>query len=125
MLSKEQTLALLKQNRAHLSDVYGVQRIGVFGSFAKGQPTDESDVDLVVEFEQPIGFRFVELAEYLEGLIGRQVDILTPAGIQGIRVAPLPRTLLRASSMSERAKCNFSSSIKEDINTNWAARDCV
>ncbi|GIW29212.1 MAG: nucleotidyltransferase [Meiothermus sp.] len=93
MLSKEQTLALLKQNRAHLSDVYGVQRIGVFGSFAKGQPTDESDVDLVVEFEQPIGFRFVELAEYLEGLIGRQVDILTPAGIQGIRVAPIAKDI--------------------------------
>jgi hypothetical protein len=41
----------------------------------------------VVEFQKPIGFKFVELAEYLESLLGRKVDVLTPAGIQGIRVA--------------------------------------
>jgi predicted nucleotidyltransferase len=51
--------------------------MGLFGSYAKGQPDDASDVDVVVEFERPIGFKFMELAGYLEGLLSRKVDILT------------------------------------------------
>jgi predicted nucleotidyltransferase len=57
----------------------------LFGSYAKGVPTEASDIDLVVEFERPLGFKFIELTEYLEQLLGQKVDILTPAGIQGIR----------------------------------------
>jgi len=93
MLTKEQTLAILKQNRDYLSAKYGVKRIGVFGSYAKGQPSDESDVDIVVEFERPIGFRFVEFAEYLERLLGQDVDVLTPAGLRGIRIAHIARDI--------------------------------
>ncbi|MFZ5808068.1 MAG: nucleotidyltransferase family protein [Chloroflexota bacterium] len=93
MVTKDQILALLKQNQAYLSTEYGVKRIGVFGSYARGRPTDESDVDIVVEFERPIGFRFVEFAEYLERLLDRQVDVLTPAGIQGIRIARVGRDI--------------------------------
>jgi predicted nucleotidyltransferase len=44
-----------------------------------------SDVDTVVEFARPIGLRFIEFAEYLESVLGKRVDVLTPAGIQGIR----------------------------------------
>ncbi|WP_322488617.1 nucleotidyltransferase family protein [Chloroflexus sp.] len=43
-----------------------------------------SDVDIIVEFERPLGFRFVELAEHLERLLGRRVDLLTPTGVRGI-----------------------------------------
>ncbi len=93
MPTREQILALLKQNQAYLSTEYGVKRIGLFGSYAKGHPGDESDVDIIVEFERPIGFRFVELAEYLEQLLGRDVDVLTPAGIQGIRIAHIARDI--------------------------------
>jgi predicted nucleotidyltransferase len=57
----------------------------LFGSYAKGVPTEAGDIDLVVEFERPLGFKFIELTEYLEQLLGQKVDILTPAGIQGIR----------------------------------------
>lgn len=79
-------IALLRQQYSYLAAEYGVKRIGLFGSYAQGEPDEASDVDLVVEFERPIGFRFVELAEYLENLLGRRVDLLTPAGIQGIRL---------------------------------------
>jgi predicted nucleotidyltransferase len=92
-VTKDQILALLKQNLAYLSTEYGVKRIGVFGSYTRGRPTDESDVDIVVEFERPIGFRFVEFAEYLERLLDREVDVLTPAGIQGIRIAHVGRDI--------------------------------
>lgn len=53
---------------------YGVQKIGLFGSYAKSRAHESSDVDLVIEFEHPIGFRFVDLAEYLEKVLGLKVD---------------------------------------------------
>ncbi len=84
--TRAQIEAILRQQRPYLAAKYGVRRIGLFGSFAHGTPNEDSDVDIVVEFAQPIGLRFVELAEYLEQLLGRKVDILTPDGIQGIRV---------------------------------------
>lgn len=65
----------------------------MFGSYAKGQPDETSDVDIVVEFDRPVGFRFVELAEYLENLLGCKVDVLTPAGIQNIRIAHIARDI--------------------------------
>jgi hypothetical protein len=93
MLTREKVIELLRQNRAYLSAEYGVRRIGVFGSYARGQPGATSDVDLVVEFDRPVGFRFIELAEYLENLLGCKVDILTPTGIQSIRIAHIARNI--------------------------------
>ncbi len=71
----------------YLAAEYGIRKVGIFGSYAKGIPDEASDVDIVVEFERPIGFKFIELVEYLEHLLGRRVDVLTPAGLQGIRVS--------------------------------------
>lgn len=86
MLSKDQITALLKERSAYLAAEYGVQRIGLFGSYVQGNYDQDSDIDLVIEFERPIGLRFVTLVEDLEALLGREVDVLTPAGLQGIRV---------------------------------------
>ena len=56
-----------------LASEYGVKRIGLFGSYARDASTEKSDIDLVVEFSHPIGFRFVEFADYLEGLAVRRI----------------------------------------------------
>ena len=56
----------LKEKQSYLKESYGVSRIGLFGSFAKGNAKPSSDVDIVVEFERPVGLRFMELAEYME-----------------------------------------------------------
>ena len=85
MLTKEQVVELLREQSAYLANEFGIRKIGLFGSFAKGQLSDTSDIDIVVEFERPIGLRFIDLVEYLEKLFGRKVDVLTPAGVQGIR----------------------------------------
>lgn len=87
MLSKEQVKELLREKHPYLAAEYGVKWIGIFSSYAKGVPSETSDVDIIVEFERPIGFKFVELVEYLERLLGKRVDVLTPAGLQGIRVS--------------------------------------
>ena len=86
MLTKQKIIELLRAQRLHLSTEYGVSRIGLFGSYAKERPNEESDIDLFIEFQRPIGLRFVELVEYLEALLGRKVDVLTPAGIENIRI---------------------------------------
>ena len=86
MLTKETITRLIQDNYPHLATEYGVKRIGLFGSYAKDIPGETSDIDLVVEFERPIGFKFIALSDYLENLLGRRVDILTPTGIQDIRI---------------------------------------
>lgn len=70
--------------RAHgrkLKDRFGIVRIGVFGSFASGEQTDASDVDLLVEMPEPGGFLFVEAADYMEDILGRKVDFIRPQGL--------------------------------------------
>ncbi len=87
MLTRETIINRLRENHSFLRDEYGVKRIGLFGSFAKEAADENSDVDVVVEFERPIGFKFIELVDYLETLFEKEVDVLTPTGIQSIRVS--------------------------------------
>ena len=84
---------VLREEYPYLASEYGVKRLGVFGSHAKGLATEASDVDLVVEFTRPIGFRFIEFTEYFESLLGKNVDVLTPAGIQGIRIERIAQSI--------------------------------
>lgn len=82
---REDILEVLREQLPHLSSQYGVKQIGLFGSFSRTQQHGSSDIGVVVEFESPIGLRFVDFADHIEGLLGRPVDILTPDGIRGIR----------------------------------------
>ena len=86
MARRDEIIEKLRSRYPYLSSEFGVRRIGVFGSTARGTRTHDSDVDIVVEFARPIGMRFVSLAEYLETLLGRRVDILTRDGVRNIRV---------------------------------------
>lgn len=85
-MTKEEIKKILDEHRQYLSAEYGVEKIGVFGSYRKGTAHQDSDLDLLIEFSRPIGFRFFELAKLLEELFGIPVDILTPAGVEGIRI---------------------------------------
>jgi hypothetical protein len=93
MLTREHIVELLREQSAYLASEFGIRKIGIFGSFAKGHPNEQSDIDILVEFERPIGLRFIELGEYLEKLLGRKVEVLTPAGVQGIRQKPLAQSI--------------------------------
>jgi predicted nucleotidyltransferase len=80
--TKDEVFTLLRQSGAQLRS-FGVRRISVFGSFARGEPSDESDVDILVEFESGRNSfdNFLNLAEFLEELFGRKVDLLTPESL--------------------------------------------
>ncbi|MGE0127722.1 MAG: nucleotidyltransferase family protein [Blastocatellales bacterium] len=76
--TKKDLLDLLQKHRAELR-AFGVKRCGLFGSFARNQPTPQSDVDLLVEFEpgQKTFANFSNLAFFLEELFDRRVDLVT------------------------------------------------
>ncbi len=86
-MKKKEIKELLSKNKNILRK-YGVKRIGLFGSAIKNKLTKESDIDIVVEFEKGKATmkNFVELTEFLENLFNRKVDILTPEGINNIRI---------------------------------------
>jgi predicted nucleotidyltransferase len=80
--TKDEVFKLLRQSGAQLRR-FGVRRLSVFGSFARGEPKDESDVDLLVEFDpdEKTFDNLLGLADFLEEFFGRKVDIVTPESL--------------------------------------------
>lgn len=94
--TQEMVIHCLRQQLNYLREQFYVKRIGLFGSFATETATATSDVDLVIEFEQPIGLRFADLCDYLEACLGRKVDVLTLAGIATIRSQSIANSITRS-----------------------------
>ena len=92
-MDKDEVIRLMEGHSNVLLTEYGVSKIGFFGSVVKGAMTEDSDLDIVVEFNKPIGFKFNRLVEYLENLFGRKVDVLTKDGIKNIRVKEVARNI--------------------------------
>ena len=67
----------LQRIKPHIQHEYAVKTVGLFGSFADGTNTDSSDVDILVEFEKPIGWKFFKLEKYLENILNRKIDLVT------------------------------------------------
>jgi predicted nucleotidyltransferase len=83
MKHKEQILNLLKQQLPSLKQNFKVKSIGIFGSYAREEQTEKSDIDLLVEFEAPVGFfKFIELEDYLSEKLGVKVDLVTPDALK-------------------------------------------
>lgn len=76
MLSKEQILNTLRAYRVEIQR-FGARRLGLFGSRARGDASESSDVDILVELESPLGWEVVDLREYLRELLGVKVDLVT------------------------------------------------
>lgn len=78
MKTKEEILKILKDELPHLKEKYGIRKIGLFGSYSRGEQNIESDVDLLVQFERPIGFfKFIAIENYLSDRIGLKVELVT------------------------------------------------
>ncbi|MEW6558451.1 MAG: nucleotidyltransferase domain-containing protein [Elusimicrobiota bacterium] len=85
-MNRKNAISILKKELPYLINKYGVQKIGVFGSTVKNKSNIDSDVDIFVKFSKPIGLEFVDFCEYLEQKLGKAVDVITPDGLEGIRV---------------------------------------
>ncbi|NCA85765.1 MAG: nucleotidyltransferase [Clostridia bacterium] len=77
MITKSEILSKLSDLKPALLRDYAVKEIGLFGSFSDDSFTDDSDIDLLVEFEKPIGWKYFSLEIYLERVFGRKIDLVT------------------------------------------------
>ena len=77
MTSRNEILAKLKELKPTLYKEYAVKEIGLFGSFSDNTFTEDSDIDILVVLERPIGWKFFSLEIYLEKIFGRKIDLVT------------------------------------------------
>jgi predicted nucleotidyltransferase len=77
MLSSVDIETKLQEIKPVLAKKFHVRSIGYFGSYASGQQTETSDLDLLVEFSQPVGWEFFTLESFLENSLGLRVDLVT------------------------------------------------
>ena len=92
-LTKESILRTLREELPNLRERFGVERIALYGSFAKGDFTEGSDVDVLIHLSRPLGLEFVALAEHLEKVLGRKVDLATFETLQRSVRHPRYRTI--------------------------------
>ena len=85
VLTKEEIFDALRKHRDILLK-YKVKEIGLFGSIVRGEQSEKSDIDFFSTFEEPTIENFMGLTFFLEKLFGKKVEILTPAGIESIRI---------------------------------------
>jgi len=87
---------ILEEHKDEIKERFGVKSIGLFGSCSREEERKDSDVDVIVEFEEPNFDNFMELVFYLEDLLDRPVDILTPIGVKGIRIPEVSEEISRS-----------------------------
>ena len=81
-MDKDTVLNIIAANSAELN-WFGVSSLSIFGSVARGDARPDSDVDILVEFNRPIGvFEFLDLKEFLESILGQKVDLATPDSLK-------------------------------------------
>jgi len=76
-MNRTQIRDILNEQKHYLSEQFFVDTIGIFGSYVRDEQRVDSDIDLLVEFNHPVGFEFIRLKFYLESLFGRKVDLVT------------------------------------------------
>ncbi|MBS3901942.1 MAG: nucleotidyltransferase family protein [Dethiobacter sp.] len=82
MMSRFEIEEIIKKHKPILHEKFKVKSIGIFGSYARNQETDKSDIDILVSFREPVGWEFVDLKEYLENLFGKKVDLVTEGALK-------------------------------------------
>lgn len=83
MKSPSDVILLLENNRDAIRE-FGVREMGVFGSFARGEQTEKSDVDVLVDLKTETFAAYMGLLSYLEDLFGRKVDLVMKDAIKPI-----------------------------------------
>ena len=76
MYTLQTILSKLKKSKPELEKKYPLTNIGVFGSYARGEATDKSDIDIAVEIDGYMGLSFVAMANEIESLFGIKTDVV-------------------------------------------------
>jgi predicted nucleotidyltransferase len=96
-MERDKILSLLKSRRRQLKK-FGIHSLSIFGSVARDQAHTNSDVDILVDFEKPIGlFEYARLQMYLEEILERPVDLVTPEALRQELREEILREAIRAA----------------------------
>jgi predicted nucleotidyltransferase len=83
--TRQHILSSLKKLKEEVAREYSVKTIGVFGSVARSEETEQSDIDLLVEFSRPVGFvTFMRLENFLSERLGERVDLVTSDSLKPV-----------------------------------------
>ena len=83
MKTLEEIKQILRQSKPFLQENYRVTSLGIFGSYTRGEQTEESDVDVLIDYDKaPNLIMLVELKDYLSNLMQMKVDIVTKKGLK-------------------------------------------
>lgn len=75
--------AALAKDKPEIQRKFKVKEIGIFGSYTRGKQKEKSDIDVLVEFSEPVGlFEFMDLEEYLQNLFGVKVDLISKKALK-------------------------------------------
>jgi predicted nucleotidyltransferase len=96
MLTKNKVVEILKKEQPYLRKEFGVRKIAIYGSFARGRANQKSDVDILIEFDKSPGMKFFDLMDYLDKKLGRKTDILTKTGLNTIRIKRVAQDIKRS-----------------------------
>lgn len=73
---------VLQQLKPELSRRFHVQSLGLFGSVVRDDFSPSSDIDIIVDFDQPVGIEFIDLAHYIEQRLQKKVDLVSRRGVK-------------------------------------------
>lgn len=77
MITKNEILSKLTELKPILYKDYAVREIGLFGSYSDNSSTEDSDIDILIELEKPIGWKFFTLELFLENIFNKKIDLVT------------------------------------------------
>jgi len=73
---------VLSNHKQYLFRNYPIKSLAIFGSYSRSEQNENSDIDILVEFNDKIGIRFVDLADEIERIIGFKVDLVSKNGVK-------------------------------------------
>ena len=97
-MDRTSIVTLLQEHRDLISTRFGAKHLALFGSAARDEMRPDSDIDVLVDFDGPATFDgYFDLKDYLEGLLGRPVDLVTSKGLKPRARQHVERDLVRVS----------------------------
>jgi predicted nucleotidyltransferase len=82
-MRKREIINIIKINKPELASRFGVKQLGLFGSHARGQETESSDIDILVSFSRDVDlFEFIDLREYLETKLQARIDLVMASALK-------------------------------------------
>ena len=95
-MNREEILQLLRREKPRLFEKYPLRRLALFGSFARAEQTETSDIDIIADVDPSIGLRFVTLAEELEDILHCKVDLISMRAVGPAMLKAIEKELVDA-----------------------------